>query len=199
MAVPPTKTQEGYEVQFGTNHMGHFLLTKLLLPTLQKTASNPASDVRIINLSSNGHLMAPGMGIDFEHPDLPDASVWGRYGQSKLANIKFTQALAAKFPSITSVSLHPGVVNTNLANTWMENFKWLKPVAGALLSNTATGTKNQLWACVAPKGEGVGKVESGAYYVPVGIKNEGSKFVQDADLTEKLWAWSEEELKKHGY
>jgi len=199
MAVPPTKTKEGYEVQFGTNHMGHFLLTKLLLPTLQKTASKPGSDVRIINLSSQGHLMAPSKGIDFEHPDLPDAGVWVRYAQSKLANIKFTQALTAKYPSITNVAVHPGVVNTNLANTWLKNFLWIRPFAALLLNTPANGAKNQLWACVAPKGEDFGKVESGAYYLPVGQKNPGSKFLKDDELTEKLWTWSEEELKKHGY
>lgn len=202
MAVPPTKTQEGYEVQFGVNHMGHFLLTKLLLPTLVKTAAQPDSDVRIINVSSAGYQTAPKEGINFEHPDLPDSGIWTRYGQSKLANVKFTQALAAKYPSITSVSLNPGVVNTNLANTWLENM-WLKDflkfLTGLLLTTGADGAKTQLWASVAPRGEGFGKVENGAYYMPVGIKDEGNKFVKDGELTEKLWAWSEEELRKHGY
>lgn len=199
MAVPPTKTQEGYEVQFGVNHMGHFLLTKLLLPTLTKTAAQPDSDVRIINLTSGGYLLAPKEGINFEQPDLPDSWSWVRYGHSKLANIKFTQALAEKYPTITSVSVHPGVVNTNLANTWLQNYMWLKRLLSRFFNTVADGAKNQLWASVALRGEGFGKVENGAYYVPVGIKDDGNKFVKDRGLTEKLWAWSEEEVKKHGY
>ena len=65
MAQPPGLTQEGYELQFCTNHVGHQLFTSLLLPTLTKTASEPDSDVRIINLSSEGHRLAPPNGIDF--------------------------------------------------------------------------------------------------------------------------------------
>jgi NAD(P)-dependent dehydrogenase (short-subunit alcohol dehydrogenase family) len=67
MAVPPTTTTEGYGIQFGTNHMGHALLTHLLLPTLLVTAKLPGASVRIINLSSEGHNMAPsssGVAID---------------------------------------------------------------------------------------------------------------------------------------
>ena len=57
MAVPWSMTEDGYEIQFGTNHMGHALLTKLLMPTMLKTAEEPGSDVRVINLSSEGHNM----------------------------------------------------------------------------------------------------------------------------------------------
>lgn len=64
MAQPPSLTKDGFEAQFGTNHVGHFLFTKLLLPTLQKTAAEPNSDVRIINLSSEGHKFAPSVGFD---------------------------------------------------------------------------------------------------------------------------------------
>ena len=199
MAVPLTRTEEGYEVQFGVNHMGHFLLTKLLLPTLTKTATLPGSDVRIINLSSYGHNFAPRGGIDFDHLDLPNSGTWGRYGQSKLANIKFTQALAEKYPSITSVAVHPGGVGTNLANTFMEGRNLLQLIAKAIVKPVGEGAKTQLWAAVAPKGEGYGKVESGSYYTPVGVKNQSNVYVKDQQLTEKLWTWSEEELKKHGY
>lgn len=202
MAVPPDKTKEGYEVQFGVNHMGHFFLTKLLLPTLTKTAARPDSDVRIINLSSGGYRMAPKEGIDFDHPDLPNSGIWGRYGQSKLANIKFTQALAAKYPAITSIAIHPGGVDTHLGDTFRNNyFPWLnsRTVAWLILKTADDGARNQLWAAAAPKGEGFGKVENGVYYTPVGIKDGGNNLVKNGQLTEKLWDWSEEELKRHGY
>ena len=63
MALPPGLTKEGYEIQFGTNHMGHALLTKLLMPLLLKTAEQPDSDVRIINVSSGAHGVAPKGGF----------------------------------------------------------------------------------------------------------------------------------------
>lgn len=57
MATPYEKTKEGYEIQFGTNHVGHAMFTKLLLPTLLKTAEQPGADVRVVNVSSAGHMM----------------------------------------------------------------------------------------------------------------------------------------------
>jgi len=89
MATPPGQTREGYELQFGTNHVGHALLTKLLLPKLKETAFKPGSDVRIINLSSSAHHWAPKEGylLDQVKTDMKATSTWARYGQSKLANI----------------------------------------------------------------------------------------------------------------
>lgn len=63
MALPAGTTKEGYEIQFGTNHIGHALLTKLLMPTLQRTAEQPHADVRIVNVSSDGHKMPPKGGL----------------------------------------------------------------------------------------------------------------------------------------
>ena len=74
MAVPWSMTEDGYEIQFGTCHMGHALFTELLLPTLLKTAEEPGSDVRIINLSSEAHNMAPKGGIIYEQAELEK---WG--------------------------------------------------------------------------------------------------------------------------
>ncbi|KAJ6133934.1 oxidoreductase [Penicillium sp. IBT 18751x] len=82
MAVPYSKTKEDYEIQFGTNHMGHALLTKLILPTLLSTAEKPGSDVRVINLSSEGHYYAPG--IIYDQDQLESYYTFRRYGQSKL-------------------------------------------------------------------------------------------------------------------
>ena len=115
MAVPAATTQEGYEIQFGTNHIGHALLTKLLLPTMLKTAEEPNADVRIINLSSMGHQMAPTKGIDFDNLSLSNSSPWTRYGQSKLANILFAKELAKRYPTITSISVHPGIIKTDVS------------------------------------------------------------------------------------
>lgn len=199
MAVPVGTTKEGYEIQLGTNHIGHFLLTKLLLPTLQKTAEQPGSDVRIVNMSSMGHQMAPNVGINFEDHHLPAASTWTRYGQSKLANILFASELARRYPNITSVAVHPGVVNTDLINSYNDSntlFKYVYGMfSGLVFNDVPTGTKNQLWASTVAKD----KLDSGAYYVPVGKKNAGSKQARDAELAKQLWEWSEREVQKHGY
>lgn len=102
MACPAGLTKEGYEIQFGTNHMGHALLSKLLLPTLQRTAKEPGSDVRIINLSSWGNNFAPKGGLIFDamKTDMQSYTTFSRYGQSKLANILFNRELAKRYPSI---------------------------------------------------------------------------------------------------
>lgn len=70
MAVPLSMTEDGYEIHFGTCHMGHFLLTKMLMPNLLKKAEEPNSDVRVINLSSFGHQMAPFPHLVYNQAEL---------------------------------------------------------------------------------------------------------------------------------
>src|ERR1700712_795182 len=112
--VPPGITKDGFEIQFGTNYIGHFLLTKLLLPTMLKTAaeSKTPDSVRIVNLSSDGHYHALAPGINFE--DLTHGNAWTRYAQSKLANLLHAKALAKRYPTIISTSVHPGTVGTKI-------------------------------------------------------------------------------------
>ena len=199
MATPPGTTKDGYEIQFGTNHMGHALLTKLLLPTLQKTAAEPDSDVRIINLSSSGHGYAPKGGFVFKdiNSDMASYGTFTRYGQSKLANILFTVELAKRYPEIKSIAVHPGAVKTELLRGAKENKPWLRyPLdifASAVLTNVASGALNQLWASTSKE------AKSGKYYVPVAKENAASAYARDGKLAEELWNWTEEEFKKHGY
>lgn len=128
---PYSTTVDGFEMQFGTNHLGHFLLTNLLLPGLAAFVVRDVistvlrnSKARVVNLSSTGHKMAPKGGIDFEHLN-PGASAYNSftvsllvflvflcfqaYGQSKLANILFTKELNRRFRGeIASFAVHPG-------------------------------------------------------------------------------------------
>ena len=195
MATPPGTTEQGYEIQFGTNHVGHALLTKLLLPTLLETAKEPGADVRVVSLSSAGHTLAPmGKGIVFEELKGDMAAYWTvtRYGQSKLANVLFVKELAKRNPQITAVSLHPGIVNTEL---YRSTNKWF--VVGRVIdlarrwgyTTVQDGAKNQLWAATAREG-----VTSGEYYTPVGVTGQGSKLSNDAGLAEMLWDWTEKEI-----
>ncbi|KAB2574175.1 putative oxidoreductase [Lasiodiplodia theobromae] len=199
-AAPPALTEDGYEIQFGTNHMGPALLTKLLMPLLLETAAQPGSDVRIVNISSTVYTSAPkpGLLLSRNKTTLPDLGIVGRYGQSKLANIYFTQMLAERYPSILSVALHPGVVKTGIADGPSDQplFTWLFRLVGKVaFVDVATGALNQLWASTAPRGD----VKSGAMYFPVGKEHEGNSVMRDRRQAEELWKWTEDEFKKHGY
>jgi NAD(P)-dependent dehydrogenase (short-subunit alcohol dehydrogenase family) len=200
MGNPPSKTEEGFEVQLGTNHVGHFLLTKLLLPTLQKTvaqigASGGTPDVRVVTLSSAAHVMSP---TTFEGmtstPSLLAGSTWNRYGASKAANLFFAAELARRNPEILSVSVHPGAVNSELyshakaAGSFMKHS--LNLVASCFFRNVHSGALNTLWAAGTQRDNLV----NGAYYTPVGFKSNGTDFVQDVNVAYKLWEWTEAEI-----
>ncbi|CAO2650997.1 Nn.00g092940.m01.CDS01 [Neocucurbitaria sp. VM-36] len=204
MACPYDTTKEGYENQFGTNHMGHALLTKLLLPTLLDTAKQPGADVRVISLSSMGHHLAGPGGINFDQRALEQQNTWRRYGASKLANILYARELAAQYPQITSISLHPGVILTDLYQSLRANFflkigVWIYGFLAMVLpghyKDTKGGALNTTWCATVEKEELV----NGAFYNPVGKKNAGSKWARDEGLQKKLWEWTEAELERHGY
>jgi NAD(P)-dependent dehydrogenase (short-subunit alcohol dehydrogenase family) len=116
MATPYSETPQGYEIQWGTNYMGHYLLTRLLLPSMLSTASTaPKGAVRIVDVSSNGHeVFAPKIGIDLDDVNMKEGGTWARYGQSKLGNVLHAKALADRYgdKNILTASLHPGGVST---------------------------------------------------------------------------------------
>jgi NAD(P)-dependent dehydrogenase (short-subunit alcohol dehydrogenase family) len=203
MGMPPALTKEGYELHFGTNHMGSALLTKLLLPLLLSTAQDPGADVRIVNLTSMGHTNAPKGGIAFEtvKTELSDRHSFVRYGQSKLANILHARELARRYPSILSVSVHPGRVATQL----LDDMYGRRTVVGTLMQvydkvasplTPEQGAYTQLWAATWPNKN---DVVNGAYYEPFGKLAQGSKDARDLNLAEKLWVWQEDEFEKYGF
>lgn len=135
MMGSPGTTKEGFEVQFGTNHMGHALLTRLLLPKLQSTAKEPGADVRIITLSSLAHEQTPrgGLQLDNIHSEQIDISPLNRYGQSKLANILYSKELARRCPDIRCISVHPGGVDTGLSRGPKESYRFVAPLITFLI------------------------------------------------------------------
>lgn len=203
MAVAPGLTEEGYEIQFGTNHMGHALLVKLLTPLMEATAKEHG-DVRIVWTSSITYMIHPPGGIQFDKvktlqtriaPALP---AWVRYAQSKLANMLYARAYAKHHPSITSVAVHPGISYTGLVNSlsWAERtFVYATTFWLALPAEACAYT--QQWAATAPLGKGVGQVETGTYYEPVGRKGYLLRQAGDDDLAEELWEWTQQELKAY--
>lgn len=201
MATPMGTTKEGYEIQFGTNHMGHFLLTKLLLPTLEKTADLPHADVRIVNVASIGHAAAPTKPMPMTTAELEKIWTWGRYGVSKLSNILHAKELARRHPKVTSVSIHPGVIRTNLYDSVSNSNFIMKGgifffglFAKVALPDVHEGTKNQLWAGTVDKQQ----LTNGGYYTPIG---KLSKTMVDSsdEACLKLWEFSESEVAKKGY
>ncbi len=202
MAHPHATTEDGYEIEFGTNHMGHALLTRLLLPLMQRTASQPGSDVRVVNVSSAGHMMVTGSGIHFDKLKTPmdDTNPGMLYGQSKLANVLHARELARQHPEILTTSVHPGRVETNLTNVMFDvngiNGRFQRvfdSLAGQL--TVQQGALTQIWAATWKRDE----VKNGSYYVPAGKENAGSKRSRDAELAKKLWVWTEGELVAKGY
>ncbi|KAK7380333.1 hypothetical protein VNO78_32841 [Psophocarpus tetragonolobus] len=118
-AFPFTLSKDNIELQFATNHLGHFLLTNLLLDTMKKTASESNKEGRIINVSSEGHKYTYPEGILFDKiNDESSYQKWHAYGQSKLANILHAKELARHLKengiNITANSLHPGAIITNI-------------------------------------------------------------------------------------
>ena len=198
MAVPMSLTEEGYEIQSGTNHIGHFLLTKLLLPTLQATTKLPNADVRVVCLTSEAYRFARTKSPLFSQPELEECSPWGRYGYSKLANMHFIKELARRHPEILCVSIHPGLVNTDLYKTTQENNIFLKIgliVGGWIRVTPEQGARGQIWASVYPRG----KIINGGYYMPVGVHCSGSGLAADPDLPGELWEWTEKQVEEKGY
>lgn len=170
MNTPAAKTRDGFETQFGTNHLGHFLLTELLLPVLQ--ASTPA---RIVNLSSCYHDKALGRDgvIDFDDLQFERRPYdgWAAYAQSKLANLLHAQELATRLDGtgVLAVSVHPGWVRTNLVKTfmppWLQNTV-LKPLLQWQgMIEPWQGTQSTLYALLSPDVA----LHNGAYFSQLGI------------------------------
>jgi NAD(P)-dependent dehydrogenase (short-subunit alcohol dehydrogenase family) len=155
--------------------------------------------VRIVSLASEAYNMAPKISTIVSTEALTATSPWTRYGASKAANVMFAAELARRYPSFTSVSLHPGMIKSDLWGSSTESnilLKYGKALVGPLMFvDIATGAFNQLYlAAGAEKSELV----NGAYYTPVG-KARQNKWASDADAGKQLWEWTEKELATAGY
>lgn len=202
MCVDAAVTEDGYQVEWQTNHLGHALLIKLLVPTLRHTASEQNADVRIVNLSSQAYRQAPRIGIDFATLNTPQEKLgkgtvqghrWARYGQSKLANMLYADALAREYPDILTISVHPGYIFTGLFDG--VPFLTVLPlyfIAWGQTLSVEEGAHSQLWAATAPRD----KLVSGTYYEPVGVAaKRTTSQANDQKLAAELWDWTQEALK----
>lgn len=154
MACPFSKTADGFEMQFGTNHLGHFLLTNLLMEPVKKGQG------RIVNLSSLGHQMSD---VDFDDPNFENREYqsWVSYGQSKTANILFTVELDKRLRNqgVRAYALHPGTIVTNLGrHMTAEDFEFLQNRAkergqegGMKMKSVEAGAATTCYAATAPE------------------------------------------------
>ena len=195
MAVPADVTQDGYEIQFQTNHLAHALFIKAFLPTIRQTAKDKG-DARIVSVSSDGYNLAVKGGLDFKTLKSPQKMFFGRYiryGRSKLANILYAAEIAERYPEITSVSLHPGVIwGTELATTLgMADQIILRAITWNKTVDVHQGASNSEWAATTDKKN----LKSGAFYEPVGVL-AGANAVNDK-LGKELWNWTEKALESY--
>ncbi|XP_045190446.2 retinol dehydrogenase 12-like isoform X3 [Mercenaria mercenaria] len=183
--LPLTKTDEGFEVMYATNHFGHFLLTNLLLGLLKK--SQPS---RIVNVSSMAHRWSKG--IDFDNLKAEKSySITDTYFSSKLANILFTRELARKLEGtgLTCYSVHPGTVNSEVWRHLPLLPSLFMAIPRYLLFKTAEeGAQTSIYCSVSEDLEGV----SGKYYVDCQeAEDQSSDLSKDMGLAKKLWEISE--------
>ncbi|MCV7334380.1 SDR family NAD(P)-dependent oxidoreductase [Mycolicibacterium senegalense] len=190
MTPPRETTSDGFELQFGTNHLGHFALTGLLLDRLL-----PVVGSRIVTVSSIGHRFAPG--IRFE--DLQWERRYNRlqaYGQSKLANLLFTYELQRRLigQHTTALAAHPGGSDTELARHLPGVVQRAVPLARPFFQEAAMGALPTLRAATDPGALG------GQYYGPDGLGQQkghpkvvtSNERSYDVELQRRLWAVSEE-------
>lgn len=197
MAVPYRLTEDGFEVQFGTNHLGHFALTGLLFPLLLK-----AKAARVVNVSSQAHQIGRMRFDDLSWSR--GYSRWPAYGMSKLANLLFTYELAkriaAKGLPILAGAAHPGYAATNLQHRGAElagNALWAKaiqlfnPIGG---QSPAMGALPQLYAATSPEMAPADYVGPGGFMRARGYpkKMRSNKLSYDTDAMRRLWEVSEQ-------
>lgn len=197
MALPRCETKDGFEMQFGTNHLGHFALTLQLLPILME-----ADEPRVVNVSSMAHSFGK---MDFDNLNAEKSySKWGAYGQSKLANLLFTfelqRRLVARAKGGIAVSCHPGYAATNLQSVGakMQGATLVEKVmdlGNALFAQSAEmGALPTLRAAVDPKLEGGEFIGPRAFGGMRGYPELGraKRTAYNAEHAQRLWAISEE-------
>jgi len=197
MAIPYQRTEDGFEMQFGVNHLGHFALTALLWPHLTE-----AGQSRVVQVSSLAHYMGK---IRFE--DLhwgKGYKKWGAYGMSKLANLLFVHELAAKVKeagsTVTAAAAHPGYADTELQAKGAR-MKGSSLGAGSFnLANWLVAQSAEMGALPSLYAATAGEVEQGAYFGPGGfmklrgwpVPDTPSPSLITSEVAGKLWKVSEE-------
>ncbi|XP_063837637.1 retinol dehydrogenase 13-like [Ostrinia nubilalis] len=186
MMCPKGETEDGFEIQFGTNHLAHFLLTMMLLPRIRN--STPA---RIVTVSSKAHTR---YGINLEDPNYKNRSYSPAeaYSQSKLANVLFSRELATKLKEhnidgIHTYCLHPGVIKTELGRHLNESLFWgaqviIGTVLRPFMKTPELGAQTTIYCAVDEKCAD----ETGLYYSDCVVTKPSKSGLND-EHAKKLW------------
>ena len=184
MMLPKLEKAHGYELQFFTNHVGHFMLVTGLLEQLK-------DEGRVVMLSSEGHRSAPAGGIDFDNLSGDKGyQPLSAYGQSKMANLLFAKELQRRFAGTnkTAYAVHPGVVATNLARNLGPVLSRVFTAMGPLfLKSVDEGAATGVFAAVNPNALPL----AGSYLSDSNVKQPRAD-AEDATLAARLWEASEE-------
>ncbi len=176
-------TEDGYELHFGVNHLGHFLLTRLLLERLK--ASGPS---RVVTVASRAHKRTR-RGLVFEDLREPAKSATGfeEYAASKLANVLFSAELARRLEGaeVGTYAVHPGVVATEI---WRNLPRLMQPLVKPFMWTPEQGAYSTLRCAASPEAAD----ETGLYYDEKGRVKRPSQLGRDDELAKKLWEFSEE-------
>ena len=191
MASPFERTADGFELQFGTNHLGHFLLTALVMPAV--LASAPA---RIVNVSSAGHHGSDIVWDDINYERRP-YDKWDAYGQSKTANILFSVELERRFAArgVHAYALHPGGIATELGrHLEADDFEVLRKRASdqgrelPKFKSVEAGAATTVWAATSPELADRG----GVYLEDCHVTDQHAPWALNPDSAKRLWTVSEE-------
>ncbi|RDB24292.1 hypothetical protein Hypma_008796 [Hypsizygus marmoreus] len=188
------RTADGYDLQFGTNVIGHYLFTKRLIPLLIAGAQTSSDKkARVVNISSSAHLFTNSVSLDAlkDPAALKKLGSGAMYMQSKFGVIVFSKELARRYgdKGIVSISLNPGNLKTDLQRhtpgAFMVFFGWL-------FSPAPFGALTPLYAGVSPQGAEL----NGKYLIPWARVGKPRPEAEDPKLGEKLWSWLEAETKE---
>jgi len=201
MACPYRLSDDGIELQFATNHLGHFLLTTRLLDIVEASAPS-----RIVNVSSLAHTMSYNEGVRFDKiNDEKSYSIVSAYGQSKLCNVLFSNELNKRLEGklVFVNSLHPGYVDTELTRNVKDSYgsfvDFLSGISAAIVAKTPQdGALTSLYVATSPEIEGTDGQPPlrGQYFVPTAKLSTASKKGRDEQLAKKLWEFSEALIKE---
>ncbi|MGH3644454.1 MAG: SDR family NAD(P)-dependent oxidoreductase [Mycobacterium sp.] len=196
MFTPFERTHDGFELQFGVNHLGHFELTRRVMPLLLNAGS-----ARVVNLSSDGHRI---FDIDFEDPNWEQRPYdkFQAYGASKTANVLFTVALDARYrdSGVRSFAVHPGTVATSLSRHMSrDDMKAMMALGAADREPSAPrpklevispeqGAATSVWAAVSDELTGLG----GLYLKDCAVSDSAMPYATDPLRAERLWTISEQ-------
>jgi dehydrogenase/reductase SDR family protein 13 len=168
-------TKDGFEITFGTNHVGPYLLTRLLLPALVR-----AGEARVVNVASTGHYRAPGIDWDAVRKPTRTTTAFPEYCVSKLANVLFSAELARRVPStVHTYSLHPGAVASDV---WREVPWGLRHVMKLFMLSNEQGARTTLFCATSDEAG----AQTGRYYDSSREKTP-SAVARDEKLAGELW------------